>query len=115
MSLAPEKFVRKSAGPQADADIDLRVNWMRWTGDCPMQTADEQEITRLLRQADQGDPSAADALFRCVYDELHQLAAAHFGRQPAGHTLQPTALIHEAYLRLMRGAGLHVQDRQHFF
>ena len=80
-----------------------------------MRPADEQDVTRLLRQAEQGDPGAAEELFQCVYAELHKLAAAYFAREPAGHTLQPTALVHEAYLRLVRGGGIHVQDRKHFF
>jgi RNA polymerase sigma factor (TIGR02999 family) len=71
------------------------------------------EITRLLAAAD-GDPAAASRLYEAVYGELRALAAASLRRESAGHTLQPTALVNEAYLRLLPGqAGW--ENRRHFF
>jgi RNA polymerase sigma factor (sigma-70 family) len=59
-------------------------------------------ITRILSQLDSGDPAAADQLLPLVYDELRQMAAAKLARERPGQTLQPTALVHEAYLRLVQ-------------
>jgi hypothetical protein len=58
------------------------------------------DVTRLLAAAESGDRSAFDALYRSVYDELRRIAQANMRRESAGHTLQPTALVNEAYLRL---------------
>ena len=74
------------------------------------------DVTRLLEAAAAGDRRAAADLLPLVYEELHQLAAARLATEKAGHTLQPTALVHEAYLRLVGGA--QPQDwngRGHFF
>jgi RNA polymerase sigma factor (TIGR02999 family) len=73
------------------------------------------EVTHLLDRAREGDPKAAGELLPLVYDELRRLAAANMARQPPGHTLQPTALVHEAYLRLTGGSRDTWQDRTHFF
>ncbi len=72
-------------------------------------------ITDLLAAARHGDPSAHEALARAVYDELHQLARAYLRRERDDHTLQPTALVHEAYLRLMGQQVGTWQNRAHFF
>ncbi len=72
------------------------------------------EVTRILRQLNAGDGSAAERLLPLVYDELRGLANGYFARQPAGHTLQPTALVHEAYLKLAGREGIHWQSRAHF-
>src|SRR5688572_4398284 len=73
-------------------------------------------ITDLLSAMDRGDPRAAEQLFPLVYDELRQLAAAKLAHEPAGHTLQPTALVHEAYLRLVEGdPDQQFNGRGHFF
>jgi RNA polymerase sigma factor (TIGR02999 family) len=58
-------------------------------------------ITQVLNAIEQGDPSAAEQLLPLVYDELRKLAAAHLADEKPGQTLQPTALVHEAYLRLV--------------
>ena len=58
------------------------------------------EVTRILDALQQGDPHAGDALLPLVYDELRRLAAHKMAREPAGQTLQATALVHEAWLRL---------------
>src|SRR5262245_62130184 len=59
------------------------------------------EVTRILSAIEQGDPSAADQLLPLVYDELRKLAAQKMALEKPGQTLQPTALVHEAYLRLI--------------
>ena len=73
------------------------------------------EITVLLRRLRQGDEGAADELLRVVYEELRRIAHAYMGREAAGHTLQTTALIHEAWLRLPDQTRLDWRDRIHFF
>ena len=72
-------------------------------------------ITPLLGAWEGGDPAAADRLFRAVYAELHRQAARAMRGQAAGHTLQTTALVHEAYLRLADRHGVAWEGRAHFF
>lgn len=76
-------------------------------------SAPDESITTLLRAMKDGDPSAPDRLLPLVYSELHRLAKSYMNRERQDHTLQPTALIAEAYIRL---AGGHVdwQSREHF-
>jgi RNA polymerase sigma factor (TIGR02999 family) len=76
-------------------------------------TSDGGEVTQLLKAMKSGDPSAAELLLPLVYAELHRLAASYMRRERQDHTLQPTALINEAYLRLARG-DLDWQNREHF-
>ena len=74
------------------------------------------DVTQLLNAIERGDPRAAAELLPLVYDELRKLAAARMAEEAPDHTLQPTALVHEAYLRLV--AGHHPRDwngRGHFF
>ncbi len=71
------------------------------------------EITQLLDAAAAGDRQAAAQILPLVYDELRKLAAARLAHEPPGHTLQPTALVHEAYLRLIGDS--HFDGRGHFF
>jgi hypothetical protein len=59
------------------------------------------EVTRILHAIEQGDPQAAEQLLPLVYNELRQLAAQKLAHEAPGQTLQPTALVHEAYLRLV--------------
>ena len=74
------------------------------------------EVTRILSAIAQGDPQAASQLLPLVYDELRKLAAHRLARQTPGQTLQPTALVHEAYLRLVGGnPDQHFNGRGHFF
>ncbi len=79
------------------------------------------DVTRILSALEQGDPNAADQLLPLVYDELRQLAAHKMAQEAPGQTLQPTALVHEAYLRLVAsGDGSapraeHWDSRGHFF
>jgi RNA polymerase sigma factor (TIGR02999 family) len=74
------------------------------------------EVTRILSDIEQGDPHAAAQLLPLVYDELRQLAAQRLAREKPGQTLQATALVHEAYLRLVgKGEEQHWDSRGHFF
>src|SRR5437763_1981140 len=74
------------------------------------------EVTRILSAMEQGDPHAARQLLPLVYDELRKLAAQRLSREKPGHTLQATALVHEAYLRLVGGGAAQPWDgRGHFF
>src|SRR5262249_33006603 len=74
------------------------------------------EVTLILSAIEQGDPHAAAQLLPLVYDELRRLASARLADEPSGNTLQPTALVHEAYLRLVGSPnGEHWNHRGHFF
>jgi RNA polymerase sigma factor (TIGR02999 family) len=74
------------------------------------------DVTQILSQIQSGDPSAAEQLLPLVYEELRHLAAARLAAENPGHTLQATALVHEAYLRLVDGEKLrHWNSRAHFF
>jgi len=74
------------------------------------------EVTRILSAIEQGDPHAAEQLLPLVYDELRQLAAQKLAQEKPGQTLQATALVHEAYLRLVDVAkAQHWNSRGHFF
>jgi hypothetical protein len=75
------------------------------------------DVTRLLSDAEAGDANAAEELLPLVYEELRRLAAAKLSVEPAGQTLQATALVHEAYLRLLgtSGEALKWDHRGHFF
>ncbi len=73
------------------------------------------EVTHLLSELKQGKREAQDRLIPLVYAELHRIAAQYMHREARNHSLQPTALVHEAYLRLMRMERLDWQSRSHFF
>jgi RNA polymerase sigma factor (TIGR02999 family) len=74
------------------------------------------EVTRILAAAEQGDPHAAEQLLPLVYDELRKLAAQRLAHEQPGQTLQATALVHEAYLRLVdTEQAKHWNSRGHFF
>ena len=83
-----------------------------------MSEAERQDVTVMLREIAAGDPTVAEQLLPIVYHELRSLARAHLAGERAGHTLEPTALVHEAYLRLVRpdaASEPHFNGRQHFF
>ena len=73
------------------------------------------EVTRILSAIEQGDPRAAEQLLPLVYDELRKLAAERITQEKPGQTLQATALVHEAYLRLADQKNLHAENRVHFY
>jgi RNA polymerase sigma factor (TIGR02999 family) len=73
------------------------------------------DVTRILADLREGDRHAADRLLSAVYDELRQLAASKLAQERPGQTLQATALVHEAYLRLLGDEPAHWENRAHFF
>jgi len=72
-------------------------------------------ITQLLAAVVRGDDSAAELLWVTIYDELHSLAQRQMANEAPGGTLQPTSLVHEAYLRLLGGEDVYWKNRRHFF
>ncbi len=82
--------------------------------DLPNQPS-EADVTQLLLQVTDGDDAAVNRLLPLVYNELRRLAASYLQRERAGHTLQATALVHEAWLRLVDQSRVEWQNRAHFF
>jgi RNA polymerase sigma factor (TIGR02999 family) len=76
---------------------------------------DGHDVTGLLRRWSEGDPQALETLIPLVYEELRRLAASYLRSERPGHTLQPTALVHEAYLRMLGQKNVLWQNRTHFF
>src|SRR4249920_314360 len=74
-----------------------------------------RDVTGLLASWHQGDAAALDRLMPLVYNELRRVARGHLRREPAGHTLQPTALVHEVFLRLVGTDHSTPTSRTHFF
>src|SRR5260370_16706276 len=74
-----------------------------------------QEVSRLLAEISDGKEEAFNKLLPLVYDELHRLAANYMSRERSNHTLQTTALVHEAYVKLAGQQGPRCQARVHFF
>ncbi|MCI0604892.1 sigma-70 family RNA polymerase sigma factor [bacterium] len=77
--------------------------------------ASSKEITEILRHWSDGDRAALDELIPLVYDELRRKAGFYLRRQRSNHTLQPTALVNEVYLRMARQSHIVLQNRAHFF
>jgi RNA polymerase sigma factor (TIGR02999 family) len=73
------------------------------------------DVAHILQAIEQGDPKAADELLPLVYHELRKLAASRMARETPGNTLQPTALVHEAWMRLVGEANPKFDSRAHFF
>ena len=80
-----------------------------------MPASNSHEVTQLLLAWSEGDKTALDQLIPLVYTELRRLAKHHMRSERAGHTLQTTALIHEAYLRLIDADQVRLENRRHFF
>jgi RNA polymerase sigma factor (TIGR02999 family) len=80
-----------------------------------MTTPPPYEVTQLLAAVSEGDSRASAKLLPLVYDELRKLAKARMAHEPTGQTLQPTALVHEAYLRLVGDTNVTWDNRGHFF
>jgi RNA polymerase sigma factor (TIGR02999 family) len=80
-----------------------------------MSDTADRDVTATLHAAREGDEGAAARLLALVYGELRQLAEARLARLPPGQTLQPTALVHEAYLRLLGKGDVHLDSHRHFF
>lgn len=81
----------------------------------PPPTQTQQAVTQLLERARVGDPQVTDELFPIVYDELRAIAARYLSGESNAQTLQATALVHEAYLRLVGSAQTPWENRAHFF
>jgi RNA polymerase sigma factor (TIGR02999 family) len=99
------------------AELPLSANTCvesRETGSWARNSLIQKDLTMLLRAAGTGDAAAYARLYDAVYAELHRVAAANMRRESPGHTLQPTALVNEAYLRLAPGAQ-GFENRRHFF
>ena len=80
-----------------------------------MESNRSKEVTVFLKAWSGGDREAADRLMMLVYDEMRRLAASYLQRQRSDHTLQPTALVHEVYMKLIDVSQIDWQDRAHFF
>jgi RNA polymerase sigma factor (TIGR02999 family) len=80
-----------------------------------MTTPAPKEVTQLLIAWSNGEEDALEKLVPLIYDELRRIARRYMKREPAGHTLQTTALVNEAYLRLIEQKGMKWQNRAHFF
>ncbi len=80
-----------------------------------MKSDPGEEVTRYLREMGRGEPDAAAKVIPLVYDELRQLARSYLQRERSDHTLQPTAIVHEAYLRLVKENEIEWENRSHFF
>jgi RNA polymerase sigma factor (TIGR02999 family) len=80
-----------------------------------MSASSPKDVTRMLANWSNGDQSALEALLPLVYDELRRQAAAYLRREAPGHTLQPTALVNEAFLRMINQTAVTWQNRAHFF
>ena len=80
-----------------------------------MSTDSTHDVTRLLQAWSDGSPQASEQLLPLIYDQLRRIAREYMRREREGHTLQPTALVHEAYLKLTRGEPISWQGRAHFY
>ena len=81
----------------------------------PDESSADLPVSRILKRVAEGEGRAAEELLPLVYDELRRLAAARMKNEATEHTLQPTALVHEAYLRLLRSEPQSWDNRRHFF
>ena len=79
-----------------------------------LTSGDDKDVTALLRRWRTGDKDAGEAVLALLYGELRGIAAQQFRRERPGHTLQPTALANEAYMRIVRGTPMEASDRTHF-
>src|ERR1051326_3668237 len=80
-----------------------------------MERCPNERVTDLLLAWNNGDQGALDSLIPLVYDELHRIAKHHMGREAPGHSLQTTALVNEAYTRLVSLGRVRWENRAHFF
>lgn len=80
-----------------------------------MSSQRTNEISRILKSWSDGDRQSRDELIASVYEELHKIASRYLRRERSDHTLQPTALVHEAYLKIVDISHITWQDRAHFF
>lgn len=102
-------------GTEVSGKSDFKLNHVEQKEKAVAQNPKTNRITELLAEWSNGDQTALEQLTPLVYQELHKLAHAYLNRERSGHTLQPTALIHEAYLRLIDQNIEHWQNRAHFY
>lgn len=103
------------SGSRPTSAVILTYLLMRKPDAKPLNESAPHEITELLQAWSDGDESARDRLIPIVYDNLRRLAHQHMQRETPGHLLQTTALVHEAYLRLVDQSQIQFQNRAHFF
>jgi RNA polymerase sigma factor (TIGR02999 family) len=105
----------KRAGrtPQTPWGTRLLGVWISVPGVSTMVSV--SDVTRILEAVQRGEPRAAEELLPLVYDELRRIAAYKMAQEAPGHTLQPTALVHEAWLRMVGDDNEHFDGRAHFF
>ena len=101
--------------PGKDEERPLSRENSATAGEHAVPAASRNEITQWLMAWQGGDSEALEKLLPLVYDELHRQALRFFSREPAGHTLQPTALVNEVYLRLVNQRDVNWQSRAQFF
>src|SRR5579864_2388990 len=113
-----------SASPDRRSQTTARIPGRQWAASCTRSSTDRatafgmtmHDMTRMFNAIEQGDPHAAEQLLPLVYDELRKLAAQRLSKESPGQTLQATALVHEAYLRLVDvERAQHFNSRGHFF
>ncbi len=108
------RTVRIVPGPQSDDGGGLKPP-RREPCSLQLMRADSDDITRLLQAAASGERETVDALMSAIYQDMRRLAAHHLSGERSDHTLQPTALVHEAYVRLIDQRNTDWKDRLHFF
>lgn len=111
--LCPHRRATVISRPAAVAEIETPFRVV--AGRSRVILARVSDVTRILEAAQQGDPTAAEQLLPLVYDELRRLAAHKMANEAPGQTLQPTALVHEAWLRLIGNENQKWDGRAHFF
>jgi RNA polymerase sigma factor (TIGR02999 family) len=112
-SLAGASGLKATSTAESDQDSGASAASIR---PMPESSGREQgEVTALLRQWQEGDPRALERLTELVYDKLRRMARAYLAGERPDHTLQPTALVHETYLRLVDHKAMAWEDRRHFF
>src|SRR5262245_37755455 len=95
-------------------DISILARGICWYNLPPMP-ASPGEITVLLKELSRGNQEVRESLIELVYPELKRIAAYYMRMERPGHTLQPTAIVHEAFLRLIEQQNVDWKDRAHFF
>jgi RNA polymerase sigma-70 factor, ECF subfamily len=113
--LTRSSATRKPPQPLESADSHARAPQRSIDRRRPTMSDSGADVTRLLRAAASGERGDLDALMAAIYDDLRRLAVSHMKGERHDHTLQPTALVHEAYVKLVDQHSTNWQDRLHFF
>jgi RNA polymerase sigma factor (TIGR02999 family) len=120
VALLPTLAQRKSENPHAAENFYCQTSWPDYNatpcgGGALMKDPDCHEVTQILQEWNNGGDDARARLMPLVYGELRRLAQSYLRRERPDHTLQPTALVHEAYLRLVDQSRVEWQNRVHFY